>query len=126
MSKLVERRKYRRFGIPGGEAKIGRLSGYALLKPFSKPYPVLNMCIGGANILCNREFDTGEDLMLEVYAPDEKAMRLRAKVIWSNSVPISNDILIGLAFSPFGDERHLNPSDAMLVLRKLYARYIED
>ena len=125
MAQFVERRKYRRFEIPGGLAKIGKLSGYPSLKPFSTHYPLINGCIGGANILCPRVFNTGEDLMLELHAPGEKAIRLRSKVIWTNPVPLSEDILTGFEFFPFGEDKNLNQPEAMGVLRRLYARYIK-
>ena len=126
MPQLVERRRYRRFEVPGGKAKIGKFAGYSFFKPFSTPYPILNACIGGVNILCNRGFFTGEDLLLELYAPEEKPIKLRAKVIWANPVPISNDLVTGFEFFPFGDDKHLNSPKAMHTLRKLYARYIKD
>lgn len=126
MPEFVERRKYRRFEIPGGKVKISRFAGYSFFKPFSASCPVLNACIGGINILCTREFSTGEDLLLELHAPDEKVIRVRAKVIWANPVPLSNDIVTGFELFPFGDDRQLNPPEAMNILRRLYARYIED
>lgn len=125
MARFVERRKYRRFEIPGGLAKIGKISGYPSFKTFSTPYPILNACIGGVNILCPGVFNTGEELMLELLAPGEKAIRLRSKVVWTNPVPLSNDILTGFEFFPFGDDKDLNPLEAMSVLRRLYARYIK-
>ncbi len=126
MSQFVERRKYRRFEVPGGKTKIGKFAGYSFFKPFSAPFPILNACIGGVNILCNREFSTGEDLLLELFAPEEKPIKVRAKVIWANPVLISNDLLTGFEFFPFGDDKHLNSPGAMHILRKLYARYIRD
>ncbi len=125
MAKLVERRKYRRFEIPGGKAKIVKLAGFSFLKPFSRPYPILNASMGGVNILCTKEFCTGEELLLELHAPGEKAVRVRSKVIWINTVPISNDNIIGFEFFPFGDDKNLNSPEAMGILRRLYARYIE-
>ena len=126
MPQLVERRRYRRFEVPGGKAKIGKFTGHSFFRAFSKPYPILNASIGGVCILCDREFSTGEDLLLELYAPEEKPIRVRAKVIWANPVPISNDLVTGFEFFPFGDDKHLNSPKAMHTLRKLYARYIKD
>ena len=125
MAQFVERRKYRRFEIPGGKVNIARFRGYSFFKPFSAHYPLLNICMGGLNILSTREFSTGEDLLLELHAPDEKVIRLRSKVIWTNPIAISKDTLIGFEFFPFGEDKHLNPHEAMHVLRRLYARYIE-
>ena len=126
MVKFVERRKFRRFEIPGGKVKIGKFAGHSFFKPFSTHCPLLNICIGGLNILSDGAFNTGEDLLLELHAPVEKVIRIRSKIIWTNPVPLSNDTLIGFEFLPFGDDKHLNPHEAMHVLRRLYARYIGD
>ena len=124
MTRFVEKRKYRRFEIPGGLVKIGKVSGYPSLKAFSQPYPVLNTSIKGINVLFPMVFNTGEEIVVELHAPGEKAIRLRSKVIWTNPVPLSNDILTGFEFFPFGTDKGLNPPEAMSVLRRLYARYI--
>ena len=121
----VERRKYRRFEIPGGTAKIGKAQGFSLLKPFSKSFPLMNACMGGVNILCNRELNTGDNLLLKIHAPGEKSIKISAKVIWTNPVPLSNDVLTGFELAPFGGDRDLNPPEAMNVLRRLYAKYIK-
>ena len=125
MSQIIERRKYRRFEVPGGTAKIGKITGYpSIFKPLSKTCPLINACIGGVNILCTRALNTGEDFLIELLAPGEEAIRLRSKVIWTNPVPLSRDILTGFELFPFGEDRDQNPSEAMGVLRRLYARYI--
>jgi hypothetical protein len=124
MARFVERRKYRRFEIPGGLVKIGRVPGYPSLKAFSQSYPLLNACIAGVNILFPVAFNTGEEILLELHSPGEKAIRLRSKVIWTSPVPLSNDILTGFEFLPFGEDKGLNPPEAIGILRRLYARYI--
>ncbi len=121
----VERRKYRRFEIPGGTAKIVKAQGFSLLKPFTSSFPLMNACMGGVNILCSKELNTGDNLLLELNAPGEKAIRVRAKVIWANPVPLSNDVLTGFELASFGDDRNLNPPEVMNVLRRLYAKYVK-
>ena len=125
MTRLVERRKYRRFEIPGGAVKIGKIESYPSYKPFSRSYPILNACIGGVNILCTKALNTGEDLHLELHAPGEKAVRLRSKVIWTAPVPLSRDLLTGFTIYPFGEGKDFNPPEALVILRRLYARYIK-
>lgn len=124
MNQQVERRKYRRFEIPGALAKIGKVQKYLLFRHFSNFFPLINACVGGMNILCPKVFYTGEDRLLELHAPGEKVIRLRSKVIWTNPVPLSKDILIGFELYPFGEGKDLNPPEAMGVLRRLYARYV--
>jgi hypothetical protein len=126
MTHFVERRKYRRFEIPGGTVKLGKTPGYpSLFKPPSKTYPLMNACIGGINILCSMALNTGEDFLLELQAPGEKAVKLRSRVIWTNPVPLSKDILTGFELFTFGENRDQNPPETMGVLRRLYARYID-
>ena len=125
MAHVVERRKYRRFEIPGGLIRIGKITSHPSHKPFSNSYPILNACIGGVNILCTKAFNTGEDLNLELRAPGENAIRLRSKVVWTSPVPLSKDILTGIKIYPFGEGRDFNPPEALGVLRRLYARYIK-
>lgn len=125
MPRFVERRKYRRFEIPKGVTKIIKGTGHTFLKSFSRSYPLLNACVGGVNVLFPMVFNAGEELLLELRAPGEKAIRLRSKVIWTNPVPLSKDILTGFEFFPFGDDRDLNPPETMSVMRRLYARYVK-
>jgi hypothetical protein len=84
----------------------------------------LNASIRGVNVLFPMAFNTGEEVLVELHAPGEKAIKLHSKVIWTSPVPLSNDILTGLEFLPFGEDKDLNPPEAMGVLRRLYARYI--
>jgi len=109
-----ERRRYRRFEIPGGKVKIKKTS-----------FPVLNVGVDGINILCNKELSTGEVVQLELIIPKEKPLRLRSKVIWTNPVALSRDIIIGLEFLPFDENKDHNSSEAKNMLRRLYARYID-
>ena len=121
----AERRKYRRFEIPGGTAKIAKTQGFSLLKPFSSSFPLMNVCMGGVNILCNRELNTGENFLLELKAPGEKTIKVHAKVIWTNPVPLSNEIITGFELAPYGDDKNLNSSESLNILRRLYAKYIK-
>jgi Tfp pilus assembly protein PilZ len=126
MAKLVERRKYRRFEIPGGKLKIMAGLGSSFIRPFLKQYPLLNMGMGGINFISTREFIKGEEHVIELNAPEEGQIQLLLRVVWTNPVPLSKDLVAGCEFFPFGDERHQNSPDAMNTLRRLYARYIKD
>jgi hypothetical protein len=125
MSKMVERRKYRRFEIPGSKVKIMGGLGDSLLRPFLKQYPCLNIGMGGINFLSSKEFIKGEEFVIELNTPEEEKIELRARVIWTNPVAMSKDLKAGCEFFPFGEERHLNSPDAMSILRRLYARYVK-
>jgi hypothetical protein len=126
MAEIVERRKYRRFEIPGSRVKIMGGLGDSLLRPFLKQYPCLNIGMGGINLLSTKEFIKGQEFVIEIYVSEEERIELRSRVIWTNPVAMSKDLKTGCEFIPFGEERHLNSPDAMNTLRRLYARYIKD
>ena len=115
MANDVERRMYRRFEIPGAEAKIKK----------SSFYPVLNCGIGGINILFDREINTGKVIEFESMVPGEESLKFQARVIWTNPVPLSSDIMTGLEFLPFDENMDHNSPEALSLLRRLYARYID-
>lgn len=119
-----ERRKYRRFEIPEAKAKIKKSSSFSLLKSFSS-YPVLNISIGGVMILFDGELSTGEVIHFELIVPEEKSLKFHAKVKWTNPVPLSCDMITGFEFLPFDEDKHHNSTEAMNLLRRLYARYID-
>lgn len=124
MSQNGERRKFRRFEIPGGKIRYKINTGALMLKKFSKEYPLLNVSMGGIQILCDREFRSNEEVDIQIHAPKEKSIKLHSKVIWQNPVALSNDIIVGFEFIPFGEGKDMNPPEAMNVLRRLYARYV--
>ncbi|MBN1904749.1 MAG: PilZ domain-containing protein [Deltaproteobacteria bacterium] len=125
MAKLIERRKFRRFEIPDSKVKIMLGLGSSFIRPFLKQYPLLNIGMGGINFISTREFIKGEELVIELNAPEEGQIELLLRVIWTNPVTMSKDLVTGSEFFPFGEERHMNSPDAMNTLRRLYARYVE-
>ncbi|NLD38122.1 MAG: hypothetical protein GX654_14750 [Desulfatiglans sp.] len=124
MAELIERRKYRRFEIPGCKVKIMGGLGDSLLRPFIKQFPCLNICMGGINFLSTREFIKGKEFVIELCASEEERVELRSRVIWTNPVAMSKDLKAGCEFILSGDERHRNSPNAMSTLRRLYARYV--
>ncbi len=119
-----EKRKYRRFEIPGAKAEIKRSRSFSLLRKISS-YPVLNICIGGTAILFDRELSTGKSIQLELIVPEEKPLKFHARVIWTYPVPLSSDVITGFEFLFFDEDDHNNSVEAMNLLRRLYARYID-
>lgn len=117
MANNEERRMYRRFEIHDGKVKT------KLKKPVI--YPFLNIGIGGINILFDRELKTGQVVQFELIVPQEESMEFQAKVIWTNPVPLSSDIMTGLEFLSFDENSEQNNPEALGLLRRLYARYID-
>jgi hypothetical protein len=114
MPQFVERRRYRRFEIPGGVVRYKRITA-----------PVLNAGIGGLALLCKEEFHQGEKLIIQLAAPNEDPLNLLSTVMWQDSIALSSDVIVGLEFMEFGDNKDLNPPEALGVLRRLYARYVK-
>ena len=123
MDKSVEKRKFRRFEIPGGKAKHRKIVKPAIIKHFSKSYPVLNLCVGGIAVLCSKEFRSGERVIIQLRAPNENPVNLQSKVRWQDQIALSNDVIVGFEFLEFGNNKGLNSPDALNLLRRLYARY---
>lgn len=115
MTYSEERRMYRRFEIHQGEVKIKK----------SGTYPFLNIGIGGINILFDRELKTGKAVQFKLIVPGEEPMEFQARVIWTNPVPLSSDIMTGLKFLSFEENSDYNSPGALSLLRRLYARYID-
>jgi hypothetical protein len=126
MERFNERRKFRRFEIPGGKARYKKIVQPGLIKHFSKSYLVMNLGVGGLSMLCGQGFRNGETVILQLTAPGEKPMNLRSIVIWQNPIALSNDMIVGFEFVEFGSYKDLNSPEALNVLRRLYARYIEN
>ncbi|MDB9823472.1 PilZ domain-containing protein [Deltaproteobacteria bacterium] len=126
MTEFVEKRKFRRFEMPGGEVRHKRIMSPVLLQHFSKPYPVLNMGVGGLAVVCKEGFRNGEALIIQLTAPNENPLNLRSTVRWQGPIALSTDIIAGLEFTEFGNNRDLNSPETLGVLRRLYARYIKE
>lgn len=125
MNQNSERRQFRRFEIPGGKVTYKKNAGTSKLKNFSGEYQLLNIGLGGLQILCDREFRNGEEIVLQIHVPKEKDIILYSKVVWQNPVPLSSDIIVGFEFKPFSVGKGMNSPETMNVLRRLYSRYME-
>jgi hypothetical protein len=125
MSQFVERRRYRRFEIPGGVVRYKKITAPVLIQHFSKSHPVLNAGIGGLAFLCEEEFHQGEKLIIQLAAPNEDPLNLRSILRWQDSIALSSDVIVGLEFMEFGDNKDSNPPETLRVLRRLYARYVK-
>ena len=124
MTHFDEKRKFRRFEIPGGEAKYNeRIMLPHIHKTFSKSYPVLNICIGGLALLCEERFNQDEKLIIQLSVPKEDVLDLRLTVKWQEPVALSTEVIVGFEFMEFSNSKGWNSPDTLNVLRRLYARY---
>ncbi|MDO9530196.1 MAG: PilZ domain-containing protein [Syntrophales bacterium] len=118
----VEKRRARRFEIPGGKVRYKKTGLLILVKGFSKTYHVVNVSKGGLALVCDEGLDRGEKVMVQLLAPNEKPLNLHARVRWRGSTD-SGDMLLGVEFMPFTGRRGHNSLEALDVLRRLDAQY---
>ena len=126
MPEFVEKRRYRRFEIPGGSVRYKRIITSILVQHFSRPRPILNAGIGGLAFLSDEEFHQGERIVIQVTAPNEDPLYLHSNLKWQGSISLSSEIIAGLEFIEFGDHEDFNPPETLGVLRRLYARYVKE
>ncbi|HJX35024.1 MAG TPA: hypothetical protein VJ373_07605 [Desulfatiglandales bacterium] len=125
MPEFIEKRRYRRFEIPAGSVRYKRIIAPILVQHFSKPRPVLNAGIGGLAFLSDEEFHQGERLVIQLAAPNENPLYLHSNLKWQDPIALSSDIIAGLEFMEFGDNKDFNLPETLGVLRRLYARYVK-
>jgi hypothetical protein len=123
MAQYVEKRRCRRFEIPGGEVKYKKIGLLILNKDFSKAYSLLNVSKGGLAFVCEKKFRRGKKLMLQLLAPNEIPLNLRSRVRWQGQWAGSTFRVTGAEFMPFGTRRSWNSLEALDVLGRLDAQY---
>ncbi len=123
MEKIVDRRKCRRFEIPGGKVRYRRVGLLALLKGFSKPRPMVSVSKGGVAFMCEEKFSKGQEIIAQLLAPKEISLNLRAWVQWQEQSPGSGDRVVGVEFGSFGPGKAHNSYEALEVLRRLDVRH---
>jgi len=123
MVQYVERRRCRRFEIAGAQVRYKKTGLLVFKKEFSEAYPVVNVSKGGLGFLCDEKLRRGQKVMVELLVPDESPLSLRGQVRWQGQPVPGGNIMVGVAFLPFGTHRALNPLEALDVLRRLDARY---
>ena len=119
----VERRKCRRFEIPGTEVKYQKDRLAFSSRRFSGALPVLDMSKGGLAFSCGEEIKRGKKLILQLLIPNESPLMLRAQVRWQGKEWNNPDITTGVEFMPFGGRRKWNSIETLDVLRELDVRY---
>jgi hypothetical protein len=125
MDSRIERRKCRRFEVPGAQVKYKKIGLFAFLKTFSKEHPMLNLSKGGLAFLSQVKFSFGEKLLIQLLVPNESPLVLLARVRWQGKPSINNSMITGAEFLPFGNNKYWNPIEALEVLRRLDKEYGE-
>ncbi len=119
----VEKRRCRRFEIPGGKGRYKKTGLLVFVKGFSKAYPVVNVSKGGLAFVCEEKLGQGKKVTVQLLAPNENPLHLRAQVQWQERSAGSAGMIVGVQFMPFSDRRGQNSHEALDVLRRLDAQY---
>lgn len=126
MAYSVEKRKCRRFGIPGGKAKFKKNGLMNIFRRFSKEYPVSNLSKGGLAFICEEQFRPGAKLMVQLLTPNEVPVTLRSRMLAKGQPDDSAYELVGVEFLPFGNRKGWNSLETLDILRKLDEQYGKD
>ena len=123
MGHRVEKRKCRRFEIPGGKAKFKKNGLLSVLRRFSKEYPVSNLSKGGLAFISEDKFRPGDKLMIQLMAPNETPITLRSRVLACGQPEDSAFEMVSVEFVPFGNRIGWNRVASLDVLRRLDEQY---
>ena len=123
MGYSVEKRKCRRFEIPGGKAKFKKNGLLSVFMRFSKEYSISNLSKGGLAFITEERFYPGDKLMIQLLAPNETPLTLRSRVLANGQPEDSAFELVSVEFMPFGSRRGWNRTESLDILRRLDEQY---
>lgn len=123
MTNTAEKRRCHRFDIPGGEGRYKKNGLLSLTRGFSKTSPVCNISKGGLSILCEEKFQRGEKVMVQLLVPDENPLNLISRVRRLEQWSGSGFNALSVEFMPFGNQRGMNPMEALDSLRRLESQF---
>ena len=118
-----DKRKCRRFNIPGGKAQYRKTGLIAVLLGYSAECPVVDVSASGIALICDKEFQKDARMTVRLITPAEPPLDLRCHVRRCGMPPDENFFVVGLAFRRFGRGRGENAPDALGVLKRLKAEY---
>ena len=119
----VEKRRCRRFEIPGAEGRYKKSGLNALIKSFSKPYPVVNISKGGLAFKCEGRLKKGQKIIFQLMVPNEPPLNLRSIIRRFEWSEVNSYGMVGLEFMPFGNPSSGNAMEALNILRRLDEKY---
>jgi len=125
MAKYVERRKCKRFRIPDAKVRWKKTRLFGFPKNFSKPHTLLNLSKGGISFICNDKFSPNEKIVVQLMVTNENPLNLYSKVSWQEKPSYNNARIVGITFMPFCDRKGWNSQEALNVLRRLEAQYMD-
>ena len=119
MSYGIEKRRCRRFVIPGAEVKFKRRRLLFWGQAFSESCPVINVSKGGLSFNCDKKISNGAKLAIQFLITNETPLNLNAIVWRQEQIMGSEKKITGIKFMPFGSRYGWNSRESLDVLRKL-------
>ena len=118
----MKKRSCKRFSIPGTTLYYKRKR--SLFKKAQYPdiyYPVINISKGGAQFLCNERLKAGKQLEIKILIPGHpEPLEILSDVRWiAKNREQSYTYQTGIAFHPYGDLKHQNPTEILDALVRL-------
>ncbi len=123
MAHGIERRRCRRFEIPGAEVTFKKRGLLVFVQAFSEPYSVVNVSKGGIAFNCDKKLSKGRKLVVQLLIPDETPLNLNSIVRRQEQIMGSKKKFTGVEFMPFGSRHGWNTQESLDVLRKLDEKY---
>ncbi|MCF8050298.1 MAG: PilZ domain-containing protein [Desulfobacterales bacterium] len=123
----TEKRKCRRFEIPGATVRIRKAGLLGMLLGFSEPLKLVNLSKGGAGFESDILWKINQKILLQFHLPEEPLLYLWGNIRWqATTLGPNKPAMTGVQFLPFGASRQTNPRKALDVLSRLEETYAEE
>jgi hypothetical protein len=123
MAHDIEKRRCRRFEVPGMEMKFKKGGLLFWIQAFSEPYPVSNVSKGGVAFTCDEKLSNGTKVVVKLLIPDGTLLNLNSIIRRQEQMGGSSKKFTGVEFMPFGGRHGWNKIELLDVLRKLDKKY---
>jgi len=124
MLNYAEKRRSRRFIIPGALGKYNKKQVRGAVKDFSMEFPLLNISDGGAAFESIEKLELKDELLFQLLVPENPPLNLFSQVRRQNSPDYYNDINItAIEFAPFGNGQGVNTLEKLETLKRLNTRF---
>ena len=117
------KRKCRRFDIPGAEGRYKKKDLLVAFKGFSDLHYVVDISKGGMSFYSDKKFSKGKKLIVQIVVSDEILLTLNAVVRRQEKIIGSSEVMVGVQFLAFNDEEGYNTEESLNILRELDRKY---
>jgi hypothetical protein len=123
MTHGIEKRRCRRFEIPGAAVKFKKRGLLVHWRSYSETYPTLNISKGGLSFICNKKLSKGTKLLVQLFISDKTPLNIISIVRRQEQTLGSERRITAIEFMPFVNRHGLNNIETLDVLRKLDQKY---